>query len=79
MLFSPTLLRSRKPNDGSTGDFAAFEDHLSSSPTHESGESSLDDYHPPTECITGGNQASHTRSCVSFRLVPVTARKRTDV
>ena len=50
----PTLLEPRKPNDGSTSHFADLEDHLSSSPTYESRESSLDDYHPPSECISEG-------------------------
>ena len=57
----PTLLMPRKSNDGSTGDFADLEDHLSSLPTHESRESSLNDYHPPTECITGGKSYKKPR------------------
>ena len=59
----PTLLRPRKPSDGATGNFADLEDHLSSSPTHESRESSLDDHHFYAIWISCGNFVFKLSKC----------------
>ena len=53
-----TLLRARKPRNGSID---SFTDHLSSSSTHESRDSNLDDYHPPNQRITGGKSYKKLR------------------
>ena len=55
-----TLLRPHKPSNGSID---SFTDHLSFSPMHKSGESNLDNYHPPNQCIPGGK--SYTKLCKS--------------
>ena len=58
MLFLATLLRPRKPSNVSIDSFTG---HLSSSPTHESRESNVDDYHPLNQSITGGKSYKKLR------------------